>query len=169
MKKLNINLEHTFNKNTDKQRYRAYSKVQKILKNSEGIFESFLKKELKLSLKYPLSCTVTICGVDKIKSLNKNYRNKDKKTDVLSFPIFDFLVEKEIVSPTTLGDIFICFPVAKSQASSLEVTLENEIIHLFVHGFLHLLGFDHERSSKDEKIMLKWEDYLIKKIHKKWK
>lgn len=169
MKKLIINLEHTFIKNTDRQRSRVFSKVEKILKSSEEIFESFLKKEIGLNLKYSLSCTVTMCGVGKIKSLNKIYRSKNKKTDVLSFPIFDLLMEKQLSAPTELGDIFICFPVAKSQASSLEVTLENEIVHLFVHGFLHLLGFDHERSSKDEEIMLKWEDYLIKKIHKKWK
>lgn len=169
MKKLKINIEHTFIKNTDKQRSRTYSNVSKILHNSEGIFESFIKKELGLNLKHPISCAMTMCGVDKIKSLNNNYRNKNKKTDVLSFPIFDLLADEQPISPTELGDIFICYPVAKSQASSLEVTLENEIVHLFVHGFLHLLGFDHERSSKDEKIMMKWEDYLIKKIHKKWK
>jgi probable rRNA maturation factor len=88
---------------------------------------------------------------------------------VLSFPLFDFNDDFQPAVPIDLGDIFICFPVAKTQAKSLNVSLENELIHLFVHGFLHLLGFDHERSSKDERIMLKWEDHLIKKIHQKWK
>jgi probable rRNA maturation factor len=167
MKKLSINLKHTF-KNKD-ERYKAIRQLDTHLTNSLSIFENFLKKEMGLNLRFGVTCTVTLCGEYKIKSLNKTFRKKNKKTDVLSFPLFDFNDDFQPAVPIDLGDIFICFPVAKTQAKSLNVSLENELIHLFVHGFLHLLGFDHERSSKDERIMLKWEDHLIKKIHQKWK
>lgn len=167
-KKLEITFNDTFRKRTDRSRNRALRKFKEALAISQPVLENFLKKELKIKLDHQLGCNLTLCGVAKITSLNAQYRQKKRKTDVLSFPIFDFQNEVLLITPSDLGDIFICFDVAASQAKELEVSLENELLHLFIHGFLHLLGFDHERSSKDEKIMVKWEDHLIKKIHRRW-
>jgi probable rRNA maturation factor len=118
-------------------------------------------KEIELSL--------TLCGAYKIKSLNSNFRGKEKATDVLSFPIYDTLRPDsgDWVRPgriVNLGDIFICREVALRQSKEFNVTLEEEILHLFIHGLLHLCGFDHEISKKEEDIMCEHEDMLVKQI-----
>lgn len=79
-----------------------------------------------------------------IQELNKTYRKKDKPTDVLSFP-FD---ESE-----NLGQIVISVERAQTQADEIGQSLEEELIFLFTHGVLHLLGYDHE-DHEDEKVML---------------
>lgn len=103
--------------------------------NLEVICEEVLKK---LELKKP-SATVEVFLVsnDKIQSLNEKYRQKDCPTDVLSFPQESFPGAKEQV----LGTIFISPEFAKTEAISLE--------NLFRHGFLHLLGYDHETNIKE--------------------
>ncbi len=101
-------------------------------------------------------------------SLNAFYRNKKKITDVLAFPLYDsshnFDAQK---TPTiNLGDIFICTPKAVRQATKFEISLEQEIIHLFVHGLLHLLGHDHEASPKKAQVMFDLEEQLVDKIYR---
>ncbi len=61
-----------------------------------------------------------------------------------------------------IGDILICQKKMIQQAEEFSIDNESEFVHLLVHGFLHLLGFDHEISFKEEKIMGKWEEFLIK-------
>ena len=114
------------------------------------------------------------CGKVKIKSLNNKYRQINKATDVLSFPIFENLrpdkkVSEKNLPQIELGDLVICKELAKTQAVEFKISYEQEVIHLAVHGFLHLLGFDHEVSSKEEKIMEKLEAELVNKIYKKLK
>lgn len=114
-----------------------------------------------------IDLTLTLCGEQKIRSLNRNYREKDYATDVLSFPVHDDLRGNDFPLPPTLelGDLFICHQVAARQAKEFAVTWEQEIMHLFAHGFLHLLGFDHEVSDAEEKIMQKHESVLVKKSY----
>ncbi|MBI2989013.1 MAG: rRNA maturation RNase YbeY [Deltaproteobacteria bacterium] len=84
-----------------------------------------------------------------IKKLNARYRKKDQPTDVLSFPSGEQL-------PTgiqILGDVVISVEQAEKQAGERRKTLEQEIESLLIHGILHLLGYDHERSRKEAKIM----------------
>ena len=84
-----------------------------------------------------------------IKKLNARYRKKDQPTDVLSFPSGEQL-------PTgiqILGDVVISVEQAEEQAGERRKTLEQEIESLLIHGILHLLGYDHERSRKEAKIM----------------
>jgi probable rRNA maturation factor len=119
---------------------------------------------------------LTLCGKTKIKSLNKEFREINKVTDVLSFGIHENLRPDKIprrkseinLLPTLeLGDIFICKEVALLQAKEFEITFLQEIFHLATHGFLHLLGFDHEVSEKEEKIMESYEKILVDSIYKK--
>ncbi|RLA63338.1 MAG: rRNA maturation RNase YbeY [Epsilonproteobacteria bacterium] len=130
---------------------------------------SYLKGSLKAFekvLDYPQAeVSLVFCGTKKIRSLNKTYRNKDKKTDVLSFPVFPSLRNKKLVPQglINLGDIFICKDVAKAQAEEFKISLEEEIVHLFIHGLLHLYGYDHEISEKEEKLMFTLEEKLVKK------
>lgn len=106
--------------------------------------------------------SLLLCGDAKIKKINRNFRQKDKVTDVLSFPSADDLLKnwkKETVNGELfLGDLAICIPQAKRQAKEFNIGFWDEFVHLFFHGLLHLWGYDHERSLKDEKIMQKWED-----------
>lgn len=101
--------------------------------------------------------SVTFTDNDGIQKLNKQYRNIDKPTDVLSFPLFDYEGDSE--EPPVdefinmLGDIVISLERAKEQANEYGHSFEREVAFLCVHSMLHLLGYDHETSEEDEKEM----------------
>lgn len=103
-------------------------------------------------------CSVSLTYTDNegIRQLNREYRNKDTATDVLSFPMFD--VENEEIyaldgTPAELGDIVISLERAKSQAEEFGHSFEREVAFLCVHSVLHLLGYDHEISEEEDMIM----------------
>lgn len=114
---------------------------------------------------------LVLCGTNKIKNLNRDYRGIDKVTDVLSFPVHEELRKGQrgplLPGPIAFGDIYICREVAERQAANFAISYRHEVIHLFIHGFLHLLGFDHEISQKEEDIMFSYEDKLVKSIYNK--
>lgn len=87
-----------------------------------------------------------------IQKLNKKYRQIDEPTDVLSFPLDKS--EEKTIGPHQLGDIFISVPTAKRNAKVHNVSLKKEIIHLFIHGLLHLLGYDHESDNKEWEVII---------------
>jgi len=88
----------------------------------------------------------------KIAELNKRYLKRDGPTNVMSFPI----MERGI-----LGDIVISVDTAKRETEKTGETLEEALLRLFIHGLLHLLGYDHERSEEEEKKMQKEEERLL--------
>jgi len=88
-----------------------------------------------------------------IKKLNKKYREVNQPTDVLSFPLER--IEEKTEGPHQLGDIFISVDTAKRNSATFNLPLEKEIKHLFTHGLLHLLGYDHERNEKE------WEKAIL--------
>ena len=109
-------------------------------------------------------CTVTLSHDAKIQILNKHYRSKDKPTNVLSFPMFDRL--SDIPSDAgyiPLGDIIIAFETIKREAIEQNKTLTDHFTHMLVHGFLHLLGYDH-MNDKDAKSMESLEIKILKKL-----
>ena len=97
-----------------------------------------------------LEMGATICGKTKIISLNRRYRHRKKITDVLSFPLHHNLKNRgnEGLQRLYLGDIYICREMAFAQATKFKISYYEELNHLCVHGFLHLLGYDHEISKK---------------------
>ncbi len=97
----------------------------------------------------------------KLKKLNKQFRAKDKPTDVLSFNIDTPLADESV-----FGEIYISVPTAKRQALSYDAPLSEEILRLACHGFLHLLGFDHHKPS-DEKAMKAREDRYLGRAFRK--
>ncbi len=104
--------------------------------------------------KFPFdaSVSVTLCDNAYIKVLNNKYRGVDKHTDVLSFPMyedgdFDYT---ECISGAMLGDIVISLERAEEQARELGHGFLREVAFLAIHSTLHLLGYDHERSSEDD-------------------
>lgn len=98
---------------------------------------------------------------DEIKILNKKFRNIEKSTDVLSFPIMDFKDDK-VQNHNMLGDIVICKRIAKNQAKNFGHNLTREICFLALHGFLHLLGYDHIEKGDEKKMVDKAESILKK-------
>jgi probable rRNA maturation factor len=130
---------------------------------------------IKLSSKQNIEVSVTIVGRKAIKDLNRNFRNKDKVTDVLSFGIFDSLRAKDLkkipvdlkMPHINLGDIIVCKEKAIKQAGQFNLSYEEEVIHLIVHGFLHVIGFDHEISDAEEKLMEKEEKSIISSLSRK--
>lgn len=99
---------------------------------------------------------------EEMREINRQYRKIDNTTDVLSFPINE---NKDITSPM-LGDIVISFDKAKSQSVENDCTVEEEIAFLYIHGLLHLLGYDHERSEEDEKEMFELQEQFFENFFK---
>lgn len=119
-------------------------------------------KELKIRDK-KVEIGLNLVGEAKIKELNKKHRGKDKVTNVLSFPLEESRLQKHGILP--LGDIFICLPFAVKEAERQNISLEKELSWLTVHGFLHLAGYDHEKSDGDKKKMFALENKILKKWH----
>jgi probable rRNA maturation factor len=101
-----------------------------------------------------------------MQELNRHYRNKDKPTDVLSFPFTDG--KKYEINPESgrivLGDIVISVETALRQAEMYSHSPGREIAFLTVHGMLHLLGYDHEQSQRDETVMFKKQNFILERI-----
>ena len=151
----------------------GYLKVLKILKRSLKPLEKMLYSSetiLQKKLHEIVSIDLQFCGDQKMKKINNDFRQKDKTTDVLSFPLYESLRKgsDEFVMPgeAGLGDIIISRDVAARQAREFDLNIEQEVIHLFVHGMLHLLGFDHEISMEEEEIMEKFEKKILLDIRK---
>ena len=95
--------------------------------------------------------SVTFVEAEEIRTLNRDYRDNDNVTDVLSFPQFDDLNELPDFGEICLGDVVICRERAEEQAEEFGHSLEREIIYLFTHSILHLMGYDHmEEAEKRE-------------------
>lgn len=111
--------------------------------------------------------SVSFVSNSEIKNLNKIYREKDSVTDVLSFPLTGADGTEEINQETgavLLGDIVISLETAVKQASNYGHSLEREIGFLTVHSMLHLLGYDHETSQLDQRIMREKEESVLEKL-----
>lgn len=123
----------------------------------------YMKKILKHALKYEkldnVYFNVIIVDNNYIHNLNKEYRKIDRETDVITFALEDF--DKQKYNDTRiLGDIYISIDKAIEQASSYNHSLIRELCFLSVHGFLHLLGYDHMIKS-DEEIMFKKQEMIL--------
>ena len=95
-----------------------------------------------------------------IKKLNKNFRNKNKSTDILSFPF----VKKTLISKKTyIGDIIISYNFMNKPRSQNIKNFKEKVIKTFIHGFLHLIGFDHIKDN-DYKRMLSEEEKIYKSV-----
>lgn len=125
----------------------------------------FRKKIIPAPKTKGIQVSLLICGDSRIRELNKQHRNKDKVTDVLSFPAHeDLRINKTSETQLFLGDLAICHQQTKRQAKKFKIGYMDEFIHLFFHGVIHLLGYDHEISEEEEKLMQKWEEEALKKF-----
>ena len=112
-------------------------------------------KTLQIDKDYEVS--IILVDANQIHEINRDYRNIDRPTDVISFALCD---DKDIVQTDELGDIFICLDRAFEQASEYGHSVEREVAFLAVHGYLHLCGFDH-MTKEDEEVMFKKQDEIL--------
>ena len=117
-----------------------------------------------LKLKCDPILSISLIDNDLIQQINRDYRNIDRVTDVISFAFIDSLEngkaklkKKGIIN---LGEIYISIPRAIEQANEYQHSLNREICFLFIHGLLHLLGYDH-MVEEDEKIMFALQDEIL--------
>ena len=106
--------------------------------------------------------SVLFIGDRAMRTLNRQYRGKDRSTDVLSFSLREGRFGG--VQPNMLGDIVISVPTARQQAVDAGLTLQQELERLLVHGLLHLVGYDHERGADDARTMRLKERGLLKRL-----
>jgi probable rRNA maturation factor len=116
----------------------------------------FAMKKMKLK---DVLFNIIIVDNKRIRELNKVYRSKDTETDVITFALED---ENTVLSPKVrvLGDIYISIDKARSQADSYGHSLKRELSFLAVHGFLHLLQYDH-MDKDEEKIMFDLQEEIL--------
>ena len=95
--------------------------------------------------------SLTLVSLEEIRELNRDYRDVDRETDVLSFPQFECVEDMPEFGELCLGDVVICLDKVEEQAKEFDHSFERELIYLFVHSLLHLLGYDHmEEDEKQE-------------------
>ena len=136
----------------------------KRLKNKDLFFKKVCKgfpKKYKF-LNKKVSFTLLLSNNKNIKKLNKDFRNKNKATDVLSFPSDKKI---KISKNTYLGDIIISYNYLDKPKSQDLKSFKEKVIKIFIHGFLHLLGFKHFKSN-DYKIMHNEEEKIFKSVKK---
>lgn len=99
-----------------------------------------------------LEVAIVFMGESEARALNKQYRQKDYATDVLSFESFD---------RSSLGEMVLCHPVVQKQAEEHKLSFREESAYLILHGLLHLLGFEHENGGEEEKEMMDLQDSIF--------
>lgn len=146
---------------------------QNIIKITPDV-EAFVNKIINAVLEFEnfdsdYEVSISFVDNDEIKELNRQYRNIDATTDVLSFPLLEFArksnnepVIKDVLIDTeiSLGDIVISTEKVIEQAKEYGHSQDRELAFLLVHGMLHLLGYDHIQES-DEKIMFKKQEEIL--------
>ena len=134
----------------------------KRLRKKELFFDKVCKafpKKYKFFNK-KVSFTLLLSNNKNIKKLNNNFRNKNKSTDILSFP---FSKKIKILKESYLGDIIISYNFIDKPKSQDFKFFKKKLIKIFIHGFLHLVGFNHIKD-RDYKKMLKEEDQIYKSV-----
>ena len=126
----------------------------------KSICDAFPKKYKFLNKKISLS--LLLSNNKKIKILNKKFRNKNKHTDILSFPFKD---KKKKLKEIYLGDLIISYNYMSKPKNLSNYEFKKKTIKIFIHGFLHLLGYDHIKN-KEYKEMLKEEQKVFKSVEK---
>lgn len=112
----------------------------------------------KLNLKNDIIFDCSFVNSNTIHEINKNHRNIDRPTDVISFALWDKGYKSNL-----LGEIYICYEKIIEQKKLFRHSFKREICFLFLHGLLHLLGYDH-MNKKDEKIMFDLQEEILNSL-----
>lgn len=148
--------------------YKEIEEKEEHQKIIQKVLEKCFEEEKIIDSK--LMITITLTNAENIKEINKQYRNIDKTTDVLSFPMFEKdelenkiknrLFEHEDV----LGDIIISIPKVEEQAKEYGHSFERELSYMLVHGFYHLMGYDHIKEE-DKIVMRPKEEKILNQLN----
>ncbi|MBR0427231.1 MAG: rRNA maturation RNase YbeY [Clostridia bacterium] len=139
-------------------------------------YEEIIKKVVEECFKVEnledskLYISITLTTPDNIKKYNKEYRNIDKATDVLSFPMFEkdeldrMIKNKDFENIDILGDMVISIPQVEAQAKEYGHSFERELAYMVVHSFYHLMGYDHIEEADKLKMRPK-EEFILKNLN----
>lgn len=133
------------------QKRRASEEEKKLNLQVQKIIKFFKTKRVrnKAWLSGRKELTVVFLSRHDMQQINKKYRSRNKPTDILSF---------ESADPHSLGELLLCADILKIQAREQGHSLETETLYMLIHGVLHLLRYDHEQSSREEKLMFRLQD-----------
>jgi len=120
---------------------------------AKEFLKKIAKKVLKGENKSEAEISIALVGEGRIMELNKKYRGKNRVTDVLAFGDND-----------GLGEIVICLREVKKNTKRYETTFEKELSKVLIHGILHLLGYNHEKSEVQAKKLEEKENYYLEKL-----
>jgi len=123
-----------------------------------GLPKKVLAQKLNPGLVYELN--VAVVGPQTMQRLNGNYRKKDKPTDVLSFS----RIEGIPTPHPEIGDVILCWKIAKAQAIEFKTTMRDELCRLTIHGVLHLFGYDHETNQADARRMFALQNKILRSL-----
>lgn len=113
---------------------------------------------------------IILTNPEEIRKINKEYRNIDKETDCLSFPMFEkeeieeLMKEKEKNFLDILGDVVVSIPRVYEQAKEYNHSFERELAYMIVHGFYHLMGYDH-MEEEEKNVMRQKEENILQKLN----
>lgn len=129
--------------------------------------QCFVEEKLENTKLY---ISITLTTPENIRKINREYRNIDKETDVLSFPMFEqeelgkIIESKDNIVEDVLGDIIISVERVKEQAIEYGHSFERELAYMLVHGFYHLMGYDHIKEE-DKVLMRPKEEKILKDLN----
>ena len=149
----------------------TYLNLEKGQEDWESIVKKVLNKcfEEEGLLDSKLIITITFTTPEDIRKINKKYRKIDRATDVLSFPMFEKeeldekIKNKDFLYEDVLGDIIISIEKVREQAEEYGHSFERELSYMLVHGFYHLMGYDHI-EEEDKKIMRPKEEKILNEL-----
>ena len=142
-----------------------FNSFDESLNDYQPVYEELIKKTLNhLGLHFDPYISVTFVDNEFIHNINRDYRHIDRPTDVISFAFLDGDENKDKIfqsnAMVVLGEIYISFDKAREQALAYGHSLDRELKFLFVHGLLHLLGYDH-MTKEDEEIMFALQEEIL--------
>ena len=116
------------------------------------VFKQIKKKNLANKLQGAEHLTIAFVSSSESKRLNRQFRNKDYPTDVLSF---------DSLEPGSLGELILCSQVLVRQAKEHDLSMRDEVCYMVLHGVLHLMGYDHEKTAKQARQMFDLQDEIF--------
>ena len=126
----------------------------------EGLLKRVTRNILEATGESKSELSLELVGNHRIQRLNRHYRNQDRPTDVLAFP----LGGPPGRYPRLLGDVVISLPMAKAQAAQFRCSVDEELVRLVIHGTLHLLGYDHELGEQEARRMKRKERAILRRL-----
>ncbi len=136
----------------------SFSYYKKQLSQYEKILNKIASKVFEITNNTDRKEIIFDCSFvseNKIQEINKDFRHKDYVTDVISFALWDSGIKTDL-----LGELYICYKKIQEQAKKYNHSFKRELCFLFVHGLLHLLGYDHENESDEKKMFSLQEEIL---------